>query len=69
MLWALHTNVNRATRDTLFHLVYGVDAVLPLEIFLESARVAHFSEIDQVEAWELDSNLLEEKCNKKLANV
>jgi hypothetical protein len=50
MLWALHTNVNRATRDTLFHLVYGVDAVLPLEIFLESARVAHFSEIDQVEA-------------------
>jgi hypothetical protein len=50
MLWALHTNVNRATRDTLFHLVYGVDAVLQLEIFLESARVAHFSEIDQVEA-------------------
>jgi hypothetical protein len=23
VLWALHTNVNRATRDTSFHLVYG----------------------------------------------
>jgi transposase InsO family protein len=23
VLWALYTNVNRATRDTLFHLVYG----------------------------------------------
>jgi hypothetical protein len=40
VLWALQTNVNRATRDTPFHLVYGADAVLPPEIFLESARVA-----------------------------
>jgi hypothetical protein len=30
--WVLRTNVNRATRDTPFHLVYGADAVLPLEI-------------------------------------
>jgi hypothetical protein len=50
-------------------LVYGADAVLPPEIFLESARVAQFSEEDQNETRELDSNLLEEKCNKALANV
>jgi hypothetical protein len=56
-------------RDTPFHLVYGADAVLPLEIFLESARVAQFNEADQDEARELDSNLLEEKCNKALAKV
>jgi hypothetical protein len=69
VLWALHFNINRATRDTLFHLVYGADAVLPLEIFLESARVAQFNKEDQAEARELDSNLLKEKCNKALTNV
>jgi hypothetical protein len=40
VLWALYTNINRATRDTLLHLVYGADAVLPPEIFLELAWVA-----------------------------
>jgi hypothetical protein len=69
VLWALRANINRATRDTLFHLLYKADAVLPPELFLESAQVAQFSEEDQNEARELDSNLLEEKCNKVLANV
>jgi hypothetical protein len=69
VLWVLRTNVNRATRDTPFHLVYGADAVLPPEIYLESARVAHFNEEDQTEVRELDSNLLEEKCNTALAIV
>jgi hypothetical protein len=50
-------------------LVYGADAVLPPKIFLESAWVVQFSAADQDEARELDSNLLEEKCNKALANV
>jgi transposase InsO family protein len=69
VLWALRTNINRATRDTHFNLVYGVDAVLPLEIYLESTRVTHFNVEDQTEAIELDSNLLEEKSNTALANV
>jgi hypothetical protein len=50
-------------------LVYGADAVLPPEIYLESARVAHFNAEDQAEARELNSNLLEEKHNMVLANV
>jgi hypothetical protein len=69
VLWALCTNINRATRDTHFNLVYGADVVLPLEIYLESARVAHFNAKSQEEVRELDSNLLEEKCNTTLANV
>jgi transposase InsO family protein len=40
VLWSLWTNINRATRETPFHLVYGVDAVLLHEIFLELAQVA-----------------------------
>jgi hypothetical protein len=43
--------------------------VLPPEIFLESARVAHFDEENQEEARQLDSNLLEERRNIALANV
>jgi hypothetical protein len=69
VLWALHTNINRTIRDTLFHLVYRADVVLPPEIFLELARVAWFSEEDQNEARVLDFNFLEEKRNKTLANV
>jgi hypothetical protein len=61
--------MNRATRDTPFNLVYGADAVLPPEIYLESARVAHFDSEHQVEARELDSILLEEKRNTTLINV
>jgi transposase InsO family protein len=69
VLWALRTNVNRTTRDTPFHLVYRADTVLPPEIYLESARVAQFSEAYQDEARELDANLLEEKRNKALDNA
>jgi hypothetical protein len=58
VLWALRTNINKATRGTLFHMVYGADAVLPPEIFLESVWVARFNEEDQIK-----------ECNKALANV
>jgi hypothetical protein len=50
-------------------LVYEADVVLPPEIYLESGRVVYFNTEDQAEARELDSNLLEEKCNRALANV
>jgi hypothetical protein len=69
VLWALRTNINRATRDTPFNLVYGADALLPPEIYLESVRVAHFNTEDQAEVRELDSNLLEEWRNTALTNV
>jgi hypothetical protein len=69
VLWVLHTNVNRATRDTPFSLVYRAEAVVPLEIYLESARVAHFNAEHQAMARELDSDLLEERCNTALATM
>jgi hypothetical protein len=42
---------------------------LPPEVYLESARVAHFNLEDQAKARELDANLLEERCNTALSNV
>jgi hypothetical protein len=69
VFWPLRTNINRATRDTPFNLVYGAEAVLPLEIYLKSARVAQFNEEDQDESRQLDANLLEERHNAALSNV
>jgi hypothetical protein len=69
VLWALRTNVSRATRATPFSLVYGAEAVLPPEVYLESARVAHFNPEAQAEARELNANLLEERRNTALSNV
>jgi hypothetical protein len=61
--------VNQATRDMPFNLVYGADAVLPPEIYLQSARVAYFDSEHRAEARELDSILVEERCNATLINV
>jgi hypothetical protein len=69
VLWALRTNVNGATRDTSFNLVYGADVVLPPKIYLKLARVTHFDSEHQAEARELDSILLEERRNTALINV
>jgi hypothetical protein len=69
VLWSLRKNLNRATRDTLFNLVYGADVVLPPVIYLESTRVTYFNVEDQAKTRELDSNLLEEKRNIALANI
>jgi transposase InsO family protein len=46
VLWALRTNINRATRDTPFSLVYGAEALLPPKIYLKSARVANLNPED-----------------------
>jgi hypothetical protein len=69
VLWALRTNVSRATRATPFSLVYGAGAVLPPEVYLESTRVAYFNPEDQAEARGMDINLLEERCNTTISNV
>jgi hypothetical protein len=69
VLWALWTNINRATRDTPFSLIYETEAVLPPEIYLKSVRVAHFNPENQTEARELDANLLEERHDTTLSNV
>jgi hypothetical protein len=50
-------------------LVHGAEVVLPLEIYLESARVAHFNVEDHAEPRELDDDLLEERCNTALVSA
>jgi hypothetical protein len=69
VLWALRTNVNRATRATPFSLVYLAKVVLTPEVYLKSTRVTHFNPEDQAKARELDANLLEERRNTTLSHV
>jgi hypothetical protein len=46
-----------------------MEVILPPEVYLKSARVAHFNSEDRGEARELDANLLEERHNITLSNV
>ena len=39
-LWAYHTSFRTSTRVTPYSLVYGMEAVLPVEIEMGSLRVA-----------------------------
>ena len=41
-LWAIKTTVHSGIRDTTFNLAFGSDAVIPVEIGINSLRVAHF---------------------------
>jgi hypothetical protein len=69
VLWVMRININRATKDTPFNLVYGAEAGPPPEIYLKSTRVAQFNEEDQDESRQLDAILLEERRNTVLSNV
>jgi transposase InsO family protein len=44
VLWALHTTSSCATGHTLFSLVYGSEAMLPMEVEHKSFHVQHFNE-------------------------
>lgn len=49
VIWAYHTTVQTTTKETPFGLVYGCDAMLPIEVELLSSRVEEFSEKESKE--------------------
>ncbi|MBI0385649.1 transposase family protein, partial [Streptomyces albiflaviniger] len=44
VLWSLRTTTNHSTGYTPFFLVYGAEAVLPIDIEYDSPRVVHYME-------------------------
>lgn len=66
MSWAVQTMTSRATDETLFFLVYGVEAILPPELKIGSARTDCFNENDQIQRRLDDVNFLEERQNQAL---
>ena len=41
-LWAIRTTAHSRTRDTSFNLAFGTDAVIPVEIDINTLRVSHY---------------------------
>src|SRR3954454_5281027 len=60
VLWSIRTTPNRSTGYTPVFLVYGSEAVLPMDIVHDSPRVALYNEAEAIEAQGDDVDLLEE---------
>ena len=70
VLWSLRTTPIRATRETPFFLVYGVEAVLPTEMRHGSPWVLAYDEDTQAEQRIDDINVLEEmRCRASLRSA
>ena len=48
-LWAYQTSFRTFTRATPYSLVYGMEAILPVEIKMDSLRVALEQQISKVD--------------------
>jgi hypothetical protein len=60
VLWALRTTSSRATGHTPFSLVYGSEAMLPIEVEHKSFCVQHFTKEQSNDSWVDDLTRLEE---------
>lgn len=47
ILWAYRTSVRYSTKATPFSLVYGTEAVIPMEFIVPIARTQSFDRVDQ----------------------
>ena len=71
-LWAYRTTTRTPTKMTPYSLVYGGEAVLPLEVQIASLRVAIQEELNEDESAKLrlrELDILEEKCLRALQNL
>ena len=74
LLFALHayrTGVWTSTGATPYSLVYGMEAVLPIEVEIPSLRVlkeVELKEIEWVQTWYEQLNLVEEKRMKAICH-
>jgi transposase InsO family protein len=46
VLWAYRTTCKKLTMQTPFKLVYGLDAIVPMEYLVPSLRIASFTDMD-----------------------
>ncbi|XP_015950042.1 uncharacterized protein LOC107474911 [Arachis duranensis] len=60
VLWAYRTTPQSATRETPFRLVYGVEAMIPVEISKQSPRVILHDEVGNIQGHKEELELLPE---------
>ena len=66
VLWAYRTTQKSATRETLFALAFGTEAVAPVEVGLKSPRIELATVEHNDEALRLNLDLLDEKREQVL---
>jgi hypothetical protein len=64
--WAHRIPRHDATKVTLFELVYGQEAVLPVEINLAAYRLAKKNELSTIDYHDLMMDNIDEVTDKKL---
>jgi hypothetical protein len=69
VLWSLRTTPNAATQETPFFLVYGAEAVLPVEITHEAPRIVAYNETTSIDALQDDVDALDEARDVALARA
>ena len=63
VLWAIRTTLKEGTGVTPFHLVDGGEAVIPVEVGVESARIQNYDD-DNAERRNMELDLVEEERAK-----
>ena len=69
VLWTYRTTCKSVTRETLFTLAFGIEAVAPIKVGLESPRVNFMSTERNEETLCLNLDFLEEKREEALKRV
>ena len=59
VLWAIRTTPKEGTGVTSFHLVYGGEAVIPIEVGVESVRIQNYDD-DNVERRNMELDMIDE---------
>ena len=60
VLWAYHTTIHSTTQETPFRMVFGADAMIPVEVVLPSWRRENFEEEANNQALNEEADLLDE---------
>ena len=69
VLWAYHTTPREATGITPFQLVYGGEAIVPIEVGVESDRRRLYNEEDNVDRRLMELDLIEEVRGKAVTRL
>jgi hypothetical protein len=68
-LWAHHILKYSATKVTPFELVYGQEAILPVEVNLDALGIAQHNEVSVVDYHNLMLNRLDEVSDKRVKDL